>query len=48
MVKLESKLINILKDDNDIIMILQTVEKLQLEDCWVAAGLIRNKVWDVL
>ena len=28
--------------------ILKTVQALQLNDCWVAAGVIRNKVWDTL
>ncbi|WP_440896537.1 nucleotidyltransferase family protein [Amphibacillus sp. Q70] len=46
--ELETKLINILKEDSYIIKILQAVEKLHLKDGWVAAGLIRNKVWDVL
>lgn len=36
--------------ENDVYMtsILKAVEKLKLEDCWVCAGFIRNKVWDVL
>lgn len=28
--------------------ILKTLEKLKLNDAWIAAGLIRNKVWDFL
>lgn len=44
----EERLINILKEDSYILSVLQTVEKLELNDCWVAAGLIRNKVWDTL
>ena len=27
---------------------LRAVEKLRLEDTWISAGLIRNKVWDTL
>lgn len=48
MTEYEERLINILKEDSYIVSILQTVEKLELNDCWVAAGLIRNKVWDTL
>jgi hypothetical protein len=31
-----------------ILSILQRVEALSIEDCWVGAGLIRNAVWDHL
>lgn len=48
MPKLEERLITILKEDNYIMSLLQTVDKLQLNDCWIAAGLIRSKVWDIL
>ncbi|WP_152655581.1 nucleotidyltransferase family protein [Oceanobacillus sp. CFH 90083] len=48
MAELEDRLITIIKEDSYIISILQAVEKLQLNDCWVAAGLIRSKVWDTL
>ncbi|WP_078060004.1 nucleotidyltransferase family protein [Gracilibacillus timonensis] len=48
MMKFEDRLISILQQDNYIMSILEAVEKLQLPDCWVAAGFIRNKVWDTL
>lgn len=48
MTNYETQLINIIKNDEYIISILKSVEKLNLNDAWVAAGLIRNKVWDVL
>lgn len=48
MIEFEDRLIAILQQDSYILSILQTVEKLQLSDCWVAAGLIRSKVWDTL
>ncbi|MCM3782040.1 nucleotidyltransferase family protein [Neobacillus mesonae] len=48
MTNYEIKLIEIIKNDEYIMSILETVEKLKLNDAWVAAGLIRNKVWDVL
>jgi uncharacterized protein len=44
----EEKLIEIIKQDTYIISILKVVEKLYLCDAWVCAGLIRNKVWDLL
>lgn len=44
----EEQLIRIIRKDASIMAILHTVEKLGLNDAWVCAGLIRNKVWDVL
>ncbi|WP_165445106.1 hypothetical protein [Gracilibacillus phocaeensis] len=41
MMKFEDRLISILQQDNYIMSILEAVEKLQLPDCWVAAGFIR-------
>jgi hypothetical protein len=32
----------------DMMKILWTVEALDLPDCWVGAGFVRNVVWDVL
>ena len=42
----ESKLIYLIETDQFLSSILETVESLHLNDCWVAAGVIRNKVWD--
>lgn len=44
----EKQLIEIIKRDVHIMSILTAMEKLKLDDAWVCAGLIRNKVWDVL
>ncbi|BAK16807.1 uncharacterized protein SSIL_2384 [Solibacillus silvestris StLB046] len=44
----ELELTNIIKTDQLLMSILKTVQELQLNDCWVAAGVIRNKVWDYL
>ncbi len=44
----ELELTNIIKSDQLLMSILETVQALQLNDCWVAAGVIRNKVWDTL
>ncbi|MFJ7953478.1 nucleotidyltransferase family protein [Lysinibacillus sp. NPDC096418] len=46
--KFEVQLMDIIKKDNYILSILEAVGKLNLNDAWVSAGLIRNKVWDVL
>lgn len=45
---LELKLINLIESDYLLCSILKKVEELHLNDCWVAAGIIRNKVWDDL
>lgn len=44
----EKQLIDIIKRDTYIISILKVVGKLNLNDAWICAGLIRNKVWDTL
>ncbi|AWE06907.1 hypothetical protein DCE79_05620 [Lysinibacillus sp. 2017] len=45
---LELKLINLIESDYLLCSILKKAEELHLNDCWVAAGIIRNKVWDNL
>lgn len=44
----ESELMNLLESDKSLFSILKAVETLNLNDCWIAAGIIRNKVWDSL
>lgn len=44
----ENRLKRIVENDVYMVSILQAVEKLKLEDAWVCAGFIRNKVWDNL
>jgi hypothetical protein len=44
---LEKKLIEIIQNDIWMIAILKTVRDLKLKDCWIGAGFIRNKIWDV-
>lgn len=43
----EKQLIEIVKHDVYITSTLKAVEKLNLNDAWVCAGLIRNKIWDI-
>ncbi len=44
--QLENKLIEIIKSDMWMIEVLKTVRDLKLNDCWIGAGFIRNKIWD--
>ncbi|MDG6095893.1 nucleotidyltransferase family protein [Alteromonas sp. ZYF713] len=37
-----------LGQDKSRMQLLQTVQALQLPDCYIAAGFVRNMVWDVL
>lgn len=46
--KPEIRLINYIQNDSWMLEILTIVKNLQLNDCWIGAGFIRNKVWDVL
>ena len=48
MTNYERQLIEMIKQDTYLVSILETVEKLKVNDTWVCAGLIRNKVWDSL
>lgn len=48
MTNYESQLIKMIKSDHYIMSALEAVDKLKLNDAWIAAGLIRNKVWDEL
>lgn len=48
MITYEKQLIEIIKYDNRILTILKMVESLKLNDSWICAGIIRNKVWDSL
>lgn len=48
MANFEKQLIEMIKQDSYLVSILKTVEKLKVNDAWVCAGLIRNKVWDKL
>lgn len=45
---LSIKLINIIREDDWMLDVLRIVRDLQLPDCWIGAGFVRNKVWDFL
>lgn len=44
--QLEEQLISLIKSDLWMIEILTIVRDLKLNDCWIGAGFVRNKVWD--
>lgn len=46
--KTEKDIINLIKNDEYMMKILETAETLDIDDYWICAGFIRNKVWDVL
>lgn len=48
MINYDEKLKEVLQNDEYIMASLKAVEELNLEDAWIFAGLIRNKVWDTL
>jgi hypothetical protein len=44
----ENDIIRIIENDPWMMRIIKTVQTLGLPDCWVCAGFVRSKVWDVL
>lgn len=42
------KTIELVKNDSWMMEILELVEKLDLPDCYIGAGFLRNKIWDYL
>lgn len=46
--KLESQLISIIEEDTWMLELLKAVRDLELNDCWIGAGFVRNKIWDIL
>lgn len=44
----DQDLLKIIQEDKEIMASLIAVEKLKLNDAWIIAGALRNKVWDVL
>lgn len=39
---------HILNTNTHVLTALQVVQQLDLQDCWIGAGFIRNRVWDYL
>ena len=44
---LEDELIKIIEDDIWMLNVLKVVRDLKLKDCWIGAGFLRNKIWDI-
>ncbi len=45
---LENRLIEIIQNDLWMMDVLKNVRDLKLNDSWIGAGFVRNKVWDVI
>lgn len=45
---MKEKLINEILKDEWMLDILKSVRDLNLPDCWIGAGFVRNKAWDIL
>lgn len=48
LMKTEQDIINLIKNDEYMMKILEAAETLNIDDYWICAGFIRNKVWDFL
>ncbi|MEN2398861.1 nucleotidyltransferase family protein [Flavobacterium sp. MC2016-06] len=46
--KYQNELVDLIEHDPLIMETLSVVRSLNLNDCWIGAGFIRNKVWDIL
>ncbi|WP_338839710.1 nucleotidyltransferase family protein [Flavobacterium ginsenosidimutans] len=44
----KNELTDIIVKDEQMISTLTRVKNLNLNDCWIGAGFVRNKVWDIL
>lgn len=44
----EAEVMGLLCRDESLMAQLQTVAELDLADCWIAAGAVRNRIWDAL
>lgn len=45
--KYDHELIEIITRDSWMMEKMKTVRSLELNDCWIGAGFVRNKIWDV-
>lgn len=44
----QKSVITIIRSDDDMMRLLGLVQELNLPDCWIGAGFVRNKVWDTI
>lgn len=47
MLKNRADILASIKADSSMMAILHAVQQVPLTDCWVAAGFVRSKIWDV-
>ncbi|MBT4790184.1 MAG: nucleotidyltransferase family protein [Halobacteriovoraceae bacterium] len=45
---MNDKLIKFILEDQAMVEVLKNVRGLNLPDCWIGAGFVRNKAWDLL
>jgi hypothetical protein len=45
-VKFENELIDFIESDSWMMNVLKIIRDLKLNDCWIGAGFVRNKIWD--
>ncbi|MED0670739.1 nucleotidyltransferase family protein [Aneurinibacillus aneurinilyticus] len=48
MIKNHKDIIDLVQNDDMMMKILNIVKFLKLPDCWICAGIIRNRIWDAL
>ncbi|SDN18018.1 nucleotidyltransferase family protein [Alkalicoccus daliensis] len=44
----KGEILHMIRNDAEMMKIIKCVRELELPDCWVCAGLLRAKIWDVL
>ncbi|MBP0725320.1 nucleotidyltransferase family protein [Bacillus sp. RG28] len=47
-IKNEEDIVRIIREDEWMMSLIRIVKTLNLPDCWICAGFIRSKIWDVL
>lgn len=48
MIEYEREFLSILQENEQLMMIVETVSELNLPDCWLAAGCIFQTIWNKL
>ncbi|MBD7936868.1 MULTISPECIES: nucleotidyltransferase family protein [Cytobacillus] len=48
MIRNEGDILQLIRDDEEMMAVLKAVKQLQLPDWWICAGFVRSKVWDTL
>ncbi|MEK4970544.1 nucleotidyltransferase family protein [Cytobacillus sp. FSL R7-0696] len=48
MIRNEGDILQLIRDDKEMMAILKAAKQLHLPDWWICAGFVRSKVWDTL